>query len=242
MKSKNKIWKNTFESQLSWTKLREGSSCPNALLSIWYKINQYLENPECKAVCLFVDCKTSVFFSKSVKKSVKRGVRVLRARSARASHAPQACEAREEPTVRFPYNEFVPTRGFKNVVELSKFCSQLHPLCVFDTLGDWFRGRIAHFSSNLDAVSSNSKAVFSVASQWNVVYIVKYSIYSGGSKISIFSVSSQSCPLFSASFHTFCLTVRAYLNMQKYGLFCSLLLFNPYAQLSEGQSAKRSEE
>ena len=35
------------------------------------------------------------FFSKSVKKSVKRGVRVLRARSARASHARRACEARE---------------------------------------------------------------------------------------------------------------------------------------------------
>ena len=27
---------------------------------------------------------------------------------------------------------------------------------------------------------------------------------------------------FSASFHTFCLTARAYLNTQKYGLFCSL--------------------
>ena len=32
------------------------------------------------------------FFSKSVKKSVKRGVRVLRARSSRASHARRACE------------------------------------------------------------------------------------------------------------------------------------------------------
>ena len=61
------------------------------------------------------------FFSKSVKKSVKRGVRVLRARSARASHTRRA------------------------------FCS-----------------------------------------------------------------------LFSASFQTFCLTARAYLNTQKYGLFCSL--------------------
>ena len=181
------------------------------------------------------------FFSKSVKKSVKGGVRVLRARRARASHPCGACEAREEPTVRF--RSFVPTRGFKNVVELSKFCSQLHPLCVFDTLCDWFRGtRVAHFSSNLDAVSSNSKAVFSVASQWNVVYIVKYSIYSGASKISIFSVSPQSCSLFSASFHTFCLTARAYLNTQKYGLFCSLLPFNPYVQFSEGLSAKRSEE
>ena len=37
-----------------------------------------------------------------------------------------------------------------------------------------------------------------------------------------FSVSPQSRSLFSASFHTFCLTARAYLNTQKYGLFCSL--------------------
>ena len=40
-----------------------------------------------------LDCKNSrFFFSKSVKKSVKRGVRVLRARSARASHALRARE------------------------------------------------------------------------------------------------------------------------------------------------------
>ena len=38
------------------------------------------------------------------------------------------------------------------------------------------------------------------------------------------SVSPQSCSLFSASFHTFRLTARAYLNTQKYGLFCSLVL------------------
>ena len=37
------------------------------------------------------------------------------------------------------------------------------------------------------------------------------------------SVSPQSHSLFSASFQTFRLTARAYLNMQKYGLFCSLL-------------------
>ena len=35
-------------------------------------------------------------------------------------------------------------------------------------------------------------------------------------------VSLQSRSLFSASFQTFCLTARAYLNTQKYGLFCSL--------------------
>ena len=33
---------------------------------------------------------------------------------------------------------------------------------------------------------------------------------------------TQSCSLFSALFQTFCLTARAYLNTQKYGLFCSL--------------------
>ena len=40
--------------------------------------------------------KQSVFFSKSVKKSVKCGVRGIRARRARASHARRACEAREK--------------------------------------------------------------------------------------------------------------------------------------------------
>ena len=36
------------------------------------------------------------------------------------------------------------------------------------------------------------------------------------------SVSPQSRSLFSVLFETFCLTARAYLNRQKYGLFCSL--------------------
>ena len=36
------------------------------------------------------------------------------------------------------------------------------------------------------------------------------------------SLSPQSRSLFSALFETFCLTARAYLNTQKYGLFCSL--------------------
>ena len=36
------------------------------------------------------------------------------------------------------------------------------------------------------------------------------------------TVSPQSRSVFSASFQTFCLTARAYLNTQKYGLFCSL--------------------
>ena len=40
--------------------------------------------------------KQSVFSSKSVKKSVTRGVRVLCARTARASHARRECEAREK--------------------------------------------------------------------------------------------------------------------------------------------------
>ena len=37
-------------------------------------------------------------------------------------------------------------------------------------------------------------------------------------------VSPQSRSPFSASFHTFCLTARVYLNSQKYGLFFSLLI------------------
>ena len=47
----------------------------------------------------FLDCKTGgSFFSKSVKKSVKRDVRVLHARSGRASDALRACEARQKNT------------------------------------------------------------------------------------------------------------------------------------------------
>ena len=40
----------------------------------------------------------------------------------------------------------------------------------------------------------------------------------------IFSVSPQSRSPFSASFHTFSVTARVYLNTQKYGLFCSLVM------------------
>ena len=91
-----------------------------------------------------LDCKKVGVFLQIGLKETKSSVRDSRTRSARASHALRACEAREKkPTVRFPYNEFVVTRGLKNVVELSKIYSQLRPLCKFDTPGDWFRERIA---------------------------------------------------------------------------------------------------
>ena len=41
------------------------------------------------------------------------------------------------------------------------------------------------------------------------------------------AVYPQSHSPFSASFQTFCLTARTYLNTQKYGLFCSLLSVLP---------------
>ena len=44
----------------------------------------------------------------------------------------------------------------------------------------------------------------------------------------IFSVSPQSHSPFSASFQTFCLTARGYLNTKKYGLFCSLRKYSPF--------------
>ena len=47
----------------------------------------------------------------------------------------------------------------------------------------------------------------------------------------IFSVSPQSHSLFLASFQTFCLTARAYLNTQKYGLFCSRVNRYPFMYL-----------
>ena len=67
-------------------------------------------------------------------------------------------------TVGFSYNEFVLTRGLKNVFELSKICSKLHPLCKFDTPVDRFRDRIVRVSVCTCprilwyTLSSNSKA------------------------------------------------------------------------------------
>ena len=118
------------------------------------------------------------FFPKSVKKSVKRGVRVLRARSARA------CEAREKNrlSVLHTMSSFWPG-GLKMSSSCQKNCSQLHPLCEFDTLGDWFRGRIARvivctWLRILTLYPVNSKANFSVVSVWNILNIVKCRLHS----------------------------------------------------------------
>ena len=63
-----------------------------------------------------IDCKTVGFFSKSVKKSVKRGVRVLRARSARASHAPFSAS----------FQTFgLTARAYLNTQKYGLFCSLL---------------------------------------------------------------------------------------------------------------------
>ena len=61
-------------------KTRLRSHCENCSMNRW---SNKLQN-------------SRFFFSKSVKKSVKRGVRVLRAWSARALYARRACEAREK--------------------------------------------------------------------------------------------------------------------------------------------------
>ena len=120
----------------------------------------------------------SLFFFLKISKEIGKAWCKSLTRAKRASDARTACEGRgKKPTVRFSYNEFVPTRRFKNVVELSKICSQLHPLWIWYTR--WLISRensacyCLHLASNLDAVSSNSKAVFSVASLWNVVYKVE---------------------------------------------------------------------
>ena len=60
-----------------------------------------------------IDCKTvGFFFSKSVKKSRKRGARVLRARSARTLHARRACEARENKSQFLRANPGINIRHF----------------------------------------------------------------------------------------------------------------------------------
>ena len=74
-----------------------------------------------------LDCKTVGFYSKSVKQLVKRGVRVVRARSARAS-TPKGRVRREEKnrlSVFLTMGSFRPG-GFKKVYELSRQKSVHH--------------------------------------------------------------------------------------------------------------------
>ena len=61
--------------------------------------------------------------------------------------------------------------------------------------------------------------------------VIRTNIAYAKQTVHIFSISPQSCSLFSASFQTFCLTAGAYLNTQKYGLFCSLIFFMLWANL-----------
>ena len=54
------------------------------------------------------------------------------------------------------------------------------------------------------------------------------------------TVSPQSCSPFSALHQTFCLTACAYLNTQKYGLFCSLWSYGNLEMLVSAEKGDRS--
>ena len=64
----------------------------------WHNLQLHLPL-QCAKTQVCIDCKTVVFFSKSVEKSVKRGVCVLHARSSRASHASHVLEYAKIRTV-----------------------------------------------------------------------------------------------------------------------------------------------
>ena len=57
---------------------------------------------------------------------------------------------------------------------------------------------------------------------WLGKWVIRTNITYAKRTVRIFRFSPQSHSPFSASFQTFRLTARAYLNTQKYGLFCSL--------------------
>ena len=56
--------------------------------------------------------------------------------------------------------------------------------------------------------------------------VIRTNITYAKRRVRIFSVFPQSRSPFSASFQTFCFTARAFLNTQKYGLFCGLLIYS----------------
>ena len=122
----------------------------------------------------------SRFFSKPLKKSQKRGVRVLHAWSMRASHAHRACrEASKKNRLSvfhtissfWPGSSKMSSSSQKSVHNSTLFMNLIHSVSDFE--GEYTACYCLHLALNLDSVSSNSKAVFSVASLWNVVYKVE---------------------------------------------------------------------
>ena len=80
-----------------------------------------------------------------------------------------------------------------------------------------------YFSSWLQVVTCYSHCLSTKVLDCKTVrFFLKISKEIGKAWRKSLSVSPQSRSLFSALFQTFCLTARAYLNTQKYGLFCSL--------------------
>ena len=89
--------RNSWTSITEWPPPHNGFFSTMTTTSLFEATDEKVRNDhEIWSICRLQNSR--FFFSKSVKKSVKRGVRVLRARSARASHARRACEAREKKT------------------------------------------------------------------------------------------------------------------------------------------------
>ena len=105
------------------------------IMYFWYKTVHFRFTP---SPVLKLDCKTVLFFffSKSVKKSVKRVVRV-----AREPHTLEGRVRRErkKTTVCFPYNEFVPNqrvqkcrRAVKNLFTTPPSMTLIHSVIDFE--------------------------------------------------------------------------------------------------------------
>ena len=148
LKTLNKSLRTSLESKfplissvlLVWKKvtISRARLISQQIMYFWYKTGHFRITPSPR---FKTRLQNSRFFSPKISKEIGKAWRKSRAR---ASHARRACEAREKKRLSvFHTMSSFWTRGFKNVVELSKICSQLHPLYEFDTLGDWFRGRIA---------------------------------------------------------------------------------------------------
>ena len=110
----------------------------------------FVTSLNCSVMCR-LDCKTVGFFSKSVKKSVKHAVRILRVRSASLTRL-KGCKTRlkgmwgerEKNDCPFSIQWVRSDQGVQKCRRAVKKSVYNSTLCEFDTLGNWFLGRIAH--------------------------------------------------------------------------------------------------
>ena len=138
-----------------------------------------MKKKKIKIILSMLDCKTVGFFSKSGKKSLKRGVRVLWARSAQATQARRACEARaKKPSLPSLALCFQPRcRPFvwllaRPWIRKNTDCFAVYIYAIIIRIVNRFRFFIPNTGMLITLAKSGSKKATLLPLAWNVADVI----------------------------------------------------------------------